>query len=149
MNSRKIDWVIHYVSNNAVCEVCGKRESNFIPKTCNAHTDGMYKHDHMEFQLVLDMGPQEIMRILNTFGLMVLDGRRFHDGEFVSGIYEDCDVRLSKYLEEGKPLLRVIIPDKYNIFPEDKACMDVYRLQLLPTEELYLNKGSSCTHLPS
>ena len=137
----KIDWIIHLCANGASCAKCGKVETGFLWGTCNAHTHGMEKYNHMDFQLVLFLPQKEIMRILNTLGLRVQAGERFQSGDLVSGIYEDCDIRLDAYEETGRTVLRVIIPDKYNIFPEEEHCMPVYRLQLLGTEELYLTYG--------
>lgn len=133
--SHKIDWIIHLVANGA-CEECGTVESSFLPYLCNAHTHGMQKYGHMDFQMVLQASPQEIARILNTLGLRVQAGERFKAGDYVSGIYEDCDIRLDAFEETGRKVLRVIIPDKYNIFPEDERCMAPYKLQLLDTEML-------------
>lgn len=93
------------------------------------------------FQMVLRTSNQEICRILNTLGLRVQAGERFHAGDFVSGIYEDCDIRLDAFEETGRQVLRVIIPDKYNVFPEEERCVPVYRLQLLDTEDLYSESG--------
>ena len=90
----------------------------------------------MDFQLVLRLPNEGIMYILNTLGLMVQSGRRFCDGDMVSGILEDCDVRLMKFEETGRQVLRVIIPDKYNHFPEEPCCMAPYCLQLLETDDL-------------
>lgn len=97
----------------------------------------MEKYHHKDFQLVLALPVKEIARILNTMGLRVQAGERFHDGDLVSGIYEDCDIRLDEYEETGRTVLRVIIPDKYNVFPEDERCMPVYRAQLLETDALW------------
>ena len=55
----------------------------------------------------------------------------FHDGDMVSGIYEDCSIRLKKVRETGRDVLRLIIPDKHNRFPEDENCMEPYRHQEL------------------
>ena len=49
----------------------------------------------------------------------------------VSGIYEDCGIRLKKVRETGRDVLRLIIPDKHNRFPEDENCMEPYRHQEL------------------
>lgn len=133
----EIDWVIHLCANGVPCEECGKVETGFLPQTCNAHTHGMEKYHHKDFQLVLALPVKEIARILNTMGLRVQAGERFHDGDLVSGIYEDCDIRLDEYEETGRTVLRVIIPDKYNVFPEDERCMPVYRAQLLETDALW------------
>lgn len=137
----KIDWIIHCCANGAACSECGTVETGFIPNTCNAHTHGMEKYHHMDFQMVLFLPFEEIGRILNTLGLRVQAGERFQSGDMVSGIYEDCDIRLDVYEETGRTVLRVMIPDKYNIFPEDGQCMPVYRLQLLKTEALYRENG--------
>lgn len=138
--SVKIDWVIHYCANGA-CSECGEIETGFIPYTCNAHTHGMEKYGHMDFQIVLQARPEEISRILNTFGLWVQSGRRFHAGDMVSDIYLDCDVRLDEFEETDRKVLRVIIPDAENRFPEDENCMEVYRLQMLETDALWRKGG--------
>lgn len=114
----KIDWIIHLCCNGAECAECGDVENGFLPYLCNAHTHGMEKYHHMDFQMVLNLPPQEIGRILNTFGLMVQSGCRFHDGEYVLGIYEDCSVRLMEFAECGRKVLRIVLPDSHNIYPE-------------------------------
>lgn len=130
-----VNWIIH-CCENGVCDDCGHMETSFLPYACNAHTHGMEKYGHQDFQLVLNLGHREIMRILNTLGLRVQAGERFKDGDMVSGIYEDCDIRLNIYEETGRRVLRVIIPDKFNRFPENSQCILPYPLQLLPTESL-------------
>lgn len=137
----KIDWIIHCCCNGG-CDECGKVENGFLPYTCNAHTHGMEQYDHPDFQMVLYLPRKEIMRILNTFGLMVQQGRKFHNGEYVSGIYLDCSVRLMEFEETGRKVLRVVIPDKNNIYPEDANCRPHYRFQNLKTDDLYVNGGA-------
>lgn len=140
---REIDWIIHCAANGAICEECGKTETGFPPFICNAHTHGMARYDHMDFQLVLFLPVLEIGRILNTMGLHVQAGERFKAGDLVSGIYEDCDVRLDEFEETGRKVLRIVIPDKNNIFPEDPRCMEVYRLQAVETDMLYEKGGTA------
>ncbi len=135
-SSKKIDWIIHICKNGVICADCGKSEDCYIDFLCNAHTHGMEKHNHRDFQLVLALPNEEIGRILNTIGLMVLAGHRFYDGEYINGIYEDCSVRLMEIEETGRKVLRVIIPDKNNIYPENPMCERPYRFQLLTTVAL-------------
>ena len=137
---QKIDWVIHLVANGA-CDECGEIETGFLPYMCNAHTHGLERYGHLDFQMVLFLPTEEIGRILNTLGLRVQSGERFRSGDMVSGIYEDCDVRLDEYEETGRKVLRVIIPDANNIFPEEGDCMLPYCLQLLKTDELCVERG--------
>lgn len=140
--NKGIDWIIHCCANGA-CDACGKVENSFIQYTCNAHTHGMEKYDHPDFQMVLQLPFEEIGRILNWLGLRVQAGERFNPGDYVSGIYEDCQIRLDEYEETGRNVLRVIIPDKFGIFPENPECMEIYKLQLLETDDLCLDNGSS------
>ena len=137
---QKIDWVIHLVANGA-CDECGEIETGFLPYMCNAHTHGLERYGHLDFQMVLFLPTEEIGRILNTLGLRVQSGERFRSGDMVSGIYEDCDVRLDEYEETGRKVLRVIIPDANNIFSEEGDCMLPYCLQFLKTDELCVERG--------
>ena len=140
-----IDWIIHCSMNGAVCAQCGRVETGFVPYAINAHTHGMEKYGHEDFQLVLRRPVEEIARILNTMGLRVQRGERFQAGDYVSGIYEDCDVRLDGFEECDRKVLRVIIPDRHNRYPEDPECMEPYTLQSKPTDELYIGAGGcSC-----
>lgn len=133
---RKLDWIIHAVSNGIPCADCGKTENSFIPGACNFHTHGLEKYGHPDLQIVIEYPPQEIARILNTIGLRIQDGARFAAGDLIKGIYEDCDVRLDTFEETGRNVLRVIIPDKFNRFPEDPICEYPYNLQAFPTDML-------------
>lgn len=137
----KIDWIIHLCANGIACDDCGELESGFIEYTCNAHTHGMEKYNHKDFQVVLNMPPKDICYILNTLGLRVQSGERFHAGDLVTGVFLDCPVRLDAYEETGRNVLRVIIPDKDNIFPEDDRCTEPYRLQLISTDMLCPESG--------
>ena len=54
----------------------------------------------------------------------------------VSGIFTDCDVMLKSFYETGRKVLRVIIPDSDNRFPDNPTCEEIYVLQLKETEDL-------------
>ena len=92
-----VDWIIHLVKNGNICEESGEVEMGLLPNACNAHTHGMERYNHLNFQLVLNYSNEEIMRILNTLGCMVRDGLRFEDGDLIEGIYyyktyENCGI---------------------------------------------------------
>lgn len=76
------------------------------------------KYGHLNFQVVIDYGPEEIGRLLNTMGILVQSGKRFSDGSIVEGLYLDCNVTLKemKY-DNSTSVLRLIIPDKNNKMP--------------------------------
>ena len=137
----EIDWIIHIVANGMRCQDCGKIENPFPQYICNAHTHGMAKYGHQDFQLVIHMPPQEMGYVLNTLGLRVQAGERYQSGDLVDGIFEDCSIRLDEVEECGRKVLRVIIPDSQNRFPEDPECDYPYSFQLIPTDELGQHTG--------
>lgn len=138
--SKTVNWIIHLCANGIRCD-CGRIENGFHPYICNAHTHGMNQYGHLDFQLVISLPTREISEILNSFGLRVQAGERFKDGDFVSGIYEDCDVRLTEFQETGRKVLRIIIPDGKNRFPEEEGCDCLYVMQRVTEEELYRKGG--------
>ena len=139
--SKNIDWVIHFVANGVACAECGKVEDTFIEYACNAHTHGMEKYGHLDFQMVLRTNPKDIGYILNTLGMRVQNGEKFKAGDMVSGIFLDCDIRLDEFEECDRKVLRVIIPDGKNRFPEDPNCDYPYSFQTWPLERLESNGG--------
>lgn len=130
MNNKKPDWICHLVLPGAV------------PVSCNAHTHGLSeRYGHPDFQLVVYFGgSQEVGRILNTLACRVRDGEKFLPGDFVEGIYEDCRVRLDEVEETGRKVLRVIVPDKNNLFPEDDGVNSWYAVQTWATDDLVVRR---------
>ena len=127
-----MNWQIHLPDDSYNYE----RRTYFKPYLCNAHTHGMSRYGHPDFQVVLRISDREIKRILNTLCLAVQKGITFEDGEYVGGIYDDCPVRLQLFREGNREVLRVIIPDGNNAFPERTHCHSPYSYQLLNTDAL-------------
>ena len=140
----KLDWIIEIIGNGVVCAKCGKVEDSFPEYICNAHTHGMNKYHHPDFQLVLHISDEDIGYILNSLGLRVQAGEQFHSGDLVEGVFEDCPVRLDSFQETGREVLRIIIPDSQNRFPEDPNCDYPYSFQLVPTNMLERGEGGIC-----
>lgn len=137
---KKVDWVWHYITNGVQCEECGKIENGLPKFICDAHTHGMNKYGHLEFQVVINYGPEELGRLLNEMGRRVQNGERFKDGDIVEGLYLDCNVVMREIPDSNdQPVLRLIIPDKQNRMPEDSS--PPHSMQVLATSILYLNAG--------
>lgn len=134
--NRQANWEIHFIANGVACQKCGKVEEPFLEHTCNAHTHGMDKYGHMDFQVVLHLRPKNIVYVLNSMCERVCAGEKFRHGDLVSGIFQDCDVRVEEFREANRTVLRVIIPDGKNIFPENENCRYPYFLQKLPLKQL-------------
>lgn len=138
----EIDWIIHMIGNGVYCAECGKEENSFPEYICNAHTHGMAKYHHPDFQMVIHTEPELMGYVLNEFGIRVQSGQQFKAGDLVEGIFLDCPVRLDEFEECGRKVLRVIIPDGKNRFPEDPACDYPYSFQLMPTDQLERTDGT-------
>lgn len=117
---KKVDWKIHLIIDQ------------FGPGgTVNRHTHGMERYGHLDFQVVLNFRPEESGRLLNTLGQRVQDGEAFKAGDMVTGLYLDCPIRLDLVCESGRQVLRLIVPDANNLFPEDSRCQEPYKYQTL------------------
>ena len=137
----EMDWVWIYVANGMPCLCCGKIEYPFPNYICDAHTNGMDKYGHLEFQIVIDFGPQIVGKLLNIMGYRVKNGERFKDGDVLKDFFP-CDVFLKEVSNGyGKRVLRLIIPDTKGRLPEhaDRP----YCLQMLDTPLLYELKNKN------
>lgn len=132
--NQKRDWIIHYVKNDDKCTLCDEKVNGMINGFANIHTHGMEKYKHPDFQLVLNYSMQTAGYILNTLGDRVRAGEQFKNGDYVKGIFMDCDVRLDSFKEDGRNVLRVIVPDECNIFPDEVGCDMKYQVQLFDTK---------------
>lgn len=133
------DWRLDLVRNGVSCACCGKIQYPFIQNACDCHSHGIIERygAKYEFQIVLAYPIHEVGYILNELGYRVRAGEIFQPGDLVEGIFEDCPVRLDKFTDSnGRPILRVIIPDGDNRWPEDPKCNPTYQLQRLPLERL-------------
>ena len=137
----EIDWIIEILANGVHCATCGKVENHYPDYICNAHTHGMAKYGHQDFQLVLYLHPNQMGYVLNNLGLRVQAGEQFKAGDMVEGIFDRCPLRLDEAEESGRKVLRVIIPDDENRFPEVPDCTYPYSYQLVPTDELARKEG--------
>lgn len=127
---KEFEWAIHYIANGVACDHCGDVENPYPQYMCNAHTHGMERYGHLDFQVVLDMGPQIIGYLLNSMGRKVQSGEKFKSEDVISGLFENCTVRLVEVEDSGRTVLRLIIPDSNNHFPEDEGCAPPYNKQL-------------------
>ncbi|MCD8109990.1 MAG: DUF4262 domain-containing protein [Clostridiales bacterium] len=141
INRENPDWYIHLCANGVACECCGEIEDGFRELMCNAHTHGLERYNHPDFQMVVQYPAEAIGYVLNEFGYRVRSGERFSNGEIVEGIFTDCPVRLEEAVEMDRTVFRIVIPDGENRWPEDPECEYPYSAQGLRTEELYIKKG--------
>ena len=129
IKTKKIDWIIHYVANGVACDECGGVEDSFPPFMCNAHTHGMQKYGHLDFQIVISLGMSLAGTLLNDIGLRVQAGEQFQDGDVISDLIQGYDVKLIEVQETSRTVLRIIFPDTNGCFPGDEGCEYPYDQQ--------------------
>lgn len=127
----KFDWICHYVSNGVACDMCNKTEDSFPEFICNAHTHGMEKYNHLDFQIVLDVDAELIGTLLNEMGLRVQMGGKFKSGDVLSDLLVGYDAKLFEVPEKDRTVLRIILPDENNLFPGDEGCQYPYNQQMI------------------
>ncbi len=137
----KIDWIVHVHRNFAQCAECGEIIEDFAPNMCNVHTFGLQElYNHLDFQIVLDIGDKTSGCILNSLGLRVQAGEKFYAGQVLDDVIMDYKVKLIKAEDDGREVLRVVLPDINHKFPQDLGCAAFFNLQELPTKELMVQK---------
>ena len=113
----EIDWIIHMIGNGVYCAECGKVENSFPEYICNAHTHGMAKYHHPDFQMVIHTEPELMGYVLNEFGIRVQSGQQFEAGDLVEGIFLDgkCSALSFLTVKIGfRKILLAIIPTAFN-----------------------------------
>lgn len=129
INRTNPDWRLDLIRNGVP----------YVNNICDCHSHGLIERHgaKYEFQVVLEYPVSVIGFVLNELGYRVRAGEVFRPGDLVEGIFEDCQVRLDKFADcDGRPILRIIIPDGQNRWPEDPACDPKYQLQRLPLVQL-------------
>lgn len=122
----KYGFHTHYVS-----AVVGGNENNDLLKGfVNAHTHGFEQSvDHLNFQLVIALRAEMAHGFFWEFMNWIKAGRRFKDGDVVEKLLKGFPVRLAETTECGRPVLRIIFPDKNGKFPGDKGVDKKYGRQ--------------------
>lgn len=128
--------IIHLAASGIRCSAC-RKDGNCSPEhTFNVHPHGTTQYGHMDLQMVLQAPQKDICCILNALRKRVQSGKSFKAGDIVEVIFLDCPVRLDAFQECDRTVLRVIIPDGNNRFPEDSTCDYPYSLQTHTMEQL-------------
>lgn len=117
-NIKKHGFVAHYVF-----PIDGSKWANY-------HTHGLTKtKNHLDLQVVLPINPEIVHSIIWAFVRKITEKRTFKDGDLVNEIIENYPVKLKKTIEDGRQILRVLLPDENGLFNGDKGCDPLYAEQ--------------------
>ena len=128
-NDKAHEWIIHYV-NDKICACCNPEHSHIYeaPTKINAHTHGLWQYNHFDFQIVLPLPLNTVGGILNDLSERVQKGEKMSPGMILANIIFNFDITFRKATEEGREVLRVILPDQEGNLAEDKIHAD-YKFQ--------------------
>lgn len=115
---KKVDWIIHYVFGET------DRKGHV-----NIHTHGMEKYGHLNFQIVLPIEQGLAKNLLNNICSRVQNGEKFTDGIYDDLLMNGYKVKLKTVDFRDEKLIRYILPDSKNRFPEDTGCEEPYCYQ--------------------
>jgi hypothetical protein len=88
----------------------------------NVHTHGLaHVFRHRDLQLVVPLRPEVACDILANLADLIKGGSTLADGRRYQDVIRDADVLLVAATEGGRPVLRVILPDRH-------GCLDRGRI---------------------
>jgi hypothetical protein len=97
----------------------------------NYHTHGIQENlNHMDFQLVFNLPPEVVNDIFFTLVADIRSGIKFEVNKVYSDILEGHNVAFAQYIEMGRDVLRVLLPDENGKLPTEDDCDEYYKLQL-------------------
>lgn len=97
----------------------------------NYHTHGVRENfNHLDFQIVLNMDPEEANNVFYTLIDYINSGSEFEEGKEYCNIIKGFKVVFKQYSEMGRDVLRVLLPDENGIFPTENGCDEYYKKQL-------------------
>jgi hypothetical protein len=120
---KKYGWAAHYVPIDHY--------------HINYHTHGLWEnYGHYNFQVTLFMGPKQVHNIISNMVNDVQHGKVFEDGEEYDDYLQDgYKIKIMATHEGGRPVLRVLFPDKQGFMPGDILCNPGMKYQLDEIEE--------------
>jgi hypothetical protein len=117
----RVGWYAHLVLDDPAS-----------PTGFNCHSHGLEDgYGHPDFQVVFPLPEDVAGDILANLCDAVKAGRRFAEGEEASDIIAEYPVGFVAAEEMGRPVLRVILPDKAGTVARD-AIAEAYAIQYRP-----------------
>lgn len=95
------------------------------------HTHGLPEnYGHMDLEIQLPAKIERLKEIMDEVVRHIQEGTAFHDGEENINVFT-VPIRFVEKTEDGRKVLRVILPDPNGYFPGNPNCASGYDTQLL------------------
>lgn len=120
---KKHGWIIHHVYET---------EENEFDGMANTHTYGLSEtYSHPDFQMVLPIHPNIIQQLFNILVARVKNGETFEEGKNYEKVIQNSPVHFKEFKEDGRKVLRMILPDENAKMPSEIECDALYKKQYL------------------
>jgi hypothetical protein len=98
----KYGWYTHYVFDDKMC-----------PSNINIHTHHVFESfKHKDIQVCLNLRPQLIHQIIANVIEGIKQGIKYEPGRKYAGIIDNFKLEFIDAVEDGRPVLRLLIPDE-------------------------------------
>lgn len=95
----------------------------------NIHTHGLVENlHHTDLQIVLKLDEETAGTLLHSIIENIKGGYTYYEGRS-NKVIEDLEVEFKKFKEDGRDVLRLIIPDQDGRFPNEEGCSEPYSKQ--------------------
>lgn len=98
----KYGWFVHYVFDDKMC-----------PSNINIHTHHVFESfGHKDIQVCLNLRPELIHQIIANVIEGIKQGIKYEPGRKYAGIIDNFKLEFIDAVENGRPILRLLIPDE-------------------------------------
>lgn len=102
----KYGFYVHYVN---------------LGEAIDVHTHGLVEtHNHADLQIVFPIDLKTSHSVINSVVERIEEGEVFVDGQVAEGIIENFSVKFIEVEENGRKVLRIILPDEKGRIERDK-----------------------------
>lgn len=115
-------WYVHYVFET---------DKNEFGGLANIHTHGLKENfNHPDIQVVMPIASETVHPVLVGLVEDIKRGETFKENERSSKVLRGMDVYFAPFKENGRDVLRLILPDPQGRLPLDDGCDEIYKQQM-------------------
>lgn len=97
----------------------------------NVHTHGLvHSMNHIDLQIAMPLKAQLLATLIHDIVDKIRDGAKIKDGDILDYVLKDYNVKAVQMTEMGRPVIRILLPDKDGAFPDDDACAENFKIQM-------------------
>ena len=109
----------------------------------NYHTHGLPESfNHPDLQIALAVKKETAMNILGTVIDLIKEGQEIKDGMHLFNVICDYCIKAYKTTEDGRDIIRLLLPDRAGIFPDNPNCDEPFKIQMYDDKDYEVKNES-------